>query len=110
MATNPNAIDINVLTVEECTEFLRKGACFICKQTGHMARVCPRRTRRTTFSPTTGQSTTGKPVQVSASKIEEVVEEDRAGDAFAKIRAIADQLSAEDYKKMVELSAKAGGF
>ena len=103
-------MDVDSMTVEERAELLRKGACFICKQTGHIARTCPKKTRRTTFSPTTGQSTTGKPVQVSASKIEEVVDEDRAGDAFAKIRAIADHLSAEDYKKMVELSAKAGGF
>ena len=76
----------------------------------HMACICPRRTKKTTSLGTTGSSTTGRPVQVSASKIEEVVDEDRAGDAFAKIRAIADQLSADDYKKMVELSTKAGGF
>ena len=110
LPTDPNAMDVDSMTVEERAELLRKGACFFCKQTGHMARTCPKRTKKTTFSQTTGQSTTGKPVQVSASKIEKVIEEDRAGNTFAKIRAIADQLSAEDYKKMVKLSAKAGGF
>jgi Zinc knuckle len=31
------------LTDEEHTDLRNKGACFRCRQTGHMSRVCPQR-------------------------------------------------------------------
>jgi hypothetical protein len=38
---DPNAIDINALTMEERATLLRQGKCFCCKKTGHMAKDCP---------------------------------------------------------------------
>ena len=34
-------MDIDVLTAEERSELMRKGACFRCKAQGHLSRDCP---------------------------------------------------------------------
>jgi len=39
---DPNAMDIDVLKADECTSLMKKGACFNCKETGHLARDCPK--------------------------------------------------------------------
>ena len=38
---DPNAMDIDGMIVEERSKLLRQGACFNCKERGHMARDCP---------------------------------------------------------------------
>jgi Zinc knuckle len=38
---DPNAIDIDTLTMEERRMLLRQGKCFYCKKTGHMVKNCP---------------------------------------------------------------------
>ncbi len=42
-ARDPNAMDIDAMSTEERYTLLRKGACFNCKQTGHMAKDCPKK-------------------------------------------------------------------
>ena len=37
---DPNAMDIDGMSVEERSKLLRQGACFNCKERGHMARDC----------------------------------------------------------------------
>jgi len=39
---DPNAMDIDVLKADERTTLMKKGACFNCKETGHLARDCPK--------------------------------------------------------------------
>jgi hypothetical protein len=37
---DPNAMDVDALTMEEREMLLRQGKCFCCKKTGHMAKDC----------------------------------------------------------------------
>jgi hypothetical protein len=38
---DPNAMDVDALTMEERGMLLRQGKCFCCKKAGHMAKDCP---------------------------------------------------------------------
>jgi Zinc knuckle len=38
---DPNAMDVDALTMEERGTLLRQGKCFRCKKAGHMAKDCP---------------------------------------------------------------------
>jgi Zinc knuckle len=38
---DPNAIDVDALTMEERGMLLRQGKCFYCKKIGHMVKDCP---------------------------------------------------------------------
>jgi Zinc knuckle len=38
---DPNAIDVDALTMEERGMLLRQGKCFRCKKVGHMAKDLP---------------------------------------------------------------------
>ena len=37
---DPNAMDIDSMTVNKRTELMRKGACFKCKEIGHLSQDC----------------------------------------------------------------------
>jgi hypothetical protein len=40
---DPNAMDVDAMTTEKRTALMKKGACFICEEPGHMARNCPKK-------------------------------------------------------------------
>src|SRR5271168_2935914 len=40
---DPNAMDVDSMSVDEQSNLLRQGACFNCKRRGHMAKDCPDR-------------------------------------------------------------------
>jgi ribosomal protein S6E (S10) len=40
---DPNAMDVDVMSTEKRTALMKKGACFICEEPGHLARTCPRK-------------------------------------------------------------------
>ena len=44
---DPNAMDVDVLTAEERSELMKKGACFRCKVQGHLSRDCPNKGKKT---------------------------------------------------------------
>jgi hypothetical protein len=38
---DPNAMDVDRLTVDECNKLMKEGRCFKCRNTGHRANKCP---------------------------------------------------------------------
>ena len=36
-------MDIDAMSMEKRTALMRKGACFICEEPGHLARYCPKK-------------------------------------------------------------------
>jgi Zinc knuckle len=58
---DPNAMDINCLSIKKCTCLMKEGKCFRCKLFGHLSRDCPNKgqnTMPTTTTPKwTGKST-----------------------------------------------------
>jgi Zinc knuckle len=75
---DPNAIDVDALTMEERGMLLRQGKCFRCKKTGHMAKDCP---------PEQGESSKQKKV-------------DLARFAYTTIKALTKE-QRESFTKMV---------
>jgi hypothetical protein len=38
---DPNVMDVDRLTIEECNKLLKEGRCFRCRNMGHWANKCP---------------------------------------------------------------------
>ena len=43
---DPNAMDIDVLTADQRTELMKKGACFNCRVVGHLSWDCPNKKKK----------------------------------------------------------------
>ena len=43
---DPNVMDVDRLTIDERTDHMKKGLCFICHEPGHTAKDCPRKKPR----------------------------------------------------------------
>jgi hypothetical protein len=44
---DPNAMDVDTMTLDERTELMKQGKCFYCRNTGHIASACPQKTNKT---------------------------------------------------------------
>ena len=44
---DPNAMDVDAMSIEEQNELIKKGACFRCKKTGHLRKDCLKRNKTT---------------------------------------------------------------
>lgn len=40
---DPNAMEIDAISVTERQDLMKKGACFVCREHGHIAKNCPRK-------------------------------------------------------------------
>jgi Zinc knuckle len=84
---DPNAMDVDALTMEEREMLLRQEKCFRCRKTGHMAKDCP---------PEQGESLKQKKV-------------DLARFAYTTIKALTKE-QRESFTKMVMEDKDEGNF
>jgi Retrotransposon gag protein len=90
---DPNAMDIDRMSIEERTRLMKEGKCFRCKLFGHLSRDCPNKGQNTT---TTTTSTTPKWTGKSAA---------------SHIRTLIASMSEEEKKVLEEEGEKFGlGF
>jgi Retrotransposon gag protein/Zinc knuckle len=90
---DPNAMDIDRMSIEERTRLMKEGKCFRCKLFGHLSRDCPNKGQNTTTTTTT---TTPKWTGKSAA---------------LHIRALIASMSEEEKKALEEEGEKFGlGF
>jgi Zinc knuckle len=50
---DPNAMDIDRMSIEERTRLMKEGKCFRCKLLGHLSRDCPNKGQNNMTTPTT---------------------------------------------------------
>jgi Ty3 transposon capsid-like protein/Zinc knuckle len=46
---DPNAMDVDALTLEKRNEMMKKGLCFGCGEQGHLSRDCPKKKKPSTY-------------------------------------------------------------
>ena len=80
---DPNAMQVDALSNDQRTVYMREGRCFGCGQTGHIQRACPLKGRKATM-PFTNSSR--NPFRAAA--VEEETKE-------SQIRAMLKELSQE---------------
>lgn len=67
-------MDIDILRTADRETLMRAGACFYCKEKGHLARDCPKKTRASWTTPTpltgstTASTTTSKSTRIATLK------------------------------------------
>ena len=92
-ARDPNAMDIDALTIEEREDLLRKGACFFCRTPGHIANHCPKKRNQSNQPRTAGSTSTNwrtKSPKEIATHIRALLDE--AGeDVESEVRRIASE-------------------
>jgi Zinc knuckle len=81
---DPNAMDVDALTIEERGMLLRQGKCFRCKKTGHMAKDCP---------PEQGESSKVDPARFAYTTIKALTKEQR--ESFTKM--VTEDKDGEDF-------------
>ena len=82
-------MDVDSMTVNERTELMRKGACFKCKEVGHLSRDCPNNKGKTPYRP--------EPPKKQGYK-----------DAHAQIQAIINVMDKEEQVKFDEEAQEQG--
>ena len=76
---DPNAMDVDSMSTNECSQLMKKGACFNCKKIRHLSKDCPDKKTRNPNQ----QKKTGK-------------------DTYAQIQAMIAQLPKEEKRNMME--------
>jgi hypothetical protein len=90
---DPDAMDINYMSTEERENLRRKGACFACKEIGHLARDCPNKKKR--FIPSQPQ-TSNVPQKMKGKEL------------HAHVRALLAEMEDKDKEEFFEDTAKKG--
>jgi hypothetical protein len=92
---DPDAMDVDALTMEERKELLEKRACFFCKKPGHFAKDCRSKQRQGNTTSIAAVRTSAKPEKKQSTE-----------EAACTIRALLSQCTALEEGEIFEKSAK----
>ena len=97
----PNAIDVDALTAEKRTEYMKKGLCFNCGKLGHLSKDCGEKKKppsyASTWTPTASSSTAATPQKKMTPK-----------ELYAHVRSITDQMDEKEKEAFYEEAEKEG--
>ena len=93
-----DTIQVNAMTPEEHTKYMKEGRCFFCKDMGHMSKACPKKKKQKPNQTWT--------VEVKATKEEELKEKNDKMNILSRV----SKLSKEDRTTIFNKMLKAQGF
>jgi hypothetical protein len=108
---DPNAMDIDQMSIEQQQKLMKEGACFLCHEKGHRARECPKKGRTPAGEQKKPWVTPQAPQQrrnINFARTEE--KKDDAEEAYDNVQKALSSLSEEEYKNFQDISSRQGGF
>jgi hypothetical protein len=101
-AKDPNAMDVDALSIKQREEAMRKGACFGCGEVGHISRNCP---KKRGYGQGGQGGNTGQPGQSGTSGKTWT----KGKDLLAHIRTLTASLAADELEELMK-GAEESGF
>ena len=98
---DPDAMEVNALSMDKRNDMMRKGLCFNCNKAGHISKFCPekRRASTSTFTPTSPPSYAPSPTMSKKMNPKELV---------AHIRSVTAQMGPEEKEEFLNEAEKEG--
>ena len=94
---DPNAMDVDALTIDKRTEYMKKGLCFGCGKGGHLNRDCPDRKKPTVYKATTSAPPSYSPPKKMAAK-----------ELYTHIRSLTALMNEEEKEEFYQEAEKEG--
>ena len=99
---DPNAMDVDVMTTEKRTEYMKKGLCFGCGKPGHLNKDCTEKKKPPSYASTWAPTTTPSASTSAPKKM-------TPRDLYTHVRSLTDQMN-EDEKEEFYKEAEKEGF
>jgi hypothetical protein len=99
---DPNAMQVDAMTNEKRTALMKKGACFICEEPGHLARDCKKKKKKAAKKINATETSSKKPDNSSRSKGKEPSKATPSQN-MKKLHALLQSLSKEEKEELFEL-------